>query len=127
MAPRAPKVRASSLAATTTKKKEPEKGSISSTQRVATRRTAALDLSSVKGKGKTSSKISPGKQEKVTEDMDTEEGPFSTPKRGSIPAKDQTQPQVQVPSVSTFPIPPNLPAQPIFVLPAEPQEEPPLP
>ena len=132
MAPRVPKVRASSLAATTTKKKEPGKGSISGTPRVATRRTAALDLSSVKGKGKASSKVSPGKQKEVVEDMDTdeeveEEGLFSTPQRGSAPANDQTQPQVQVPSMSTFPTPPNIPAQPIFVLSAKPQEAPPLP
>lgn len=63
--------------------------------------------------------------------METEEegengGVFSTPKRGNGPAQQQMEPQVTAPPLSTFPTPPNLPAQPIFVLPARAPEAPPL-
>lgn len=52
MAPRVLKVRAASLVATGTKKKDLEKGSNSITQKVVTRRIAALEPPSGKGKGK---------------------------------------------------------------------------
>lgn len=115
MASRVPKLQASSLAATATKEQKPEKGSISGTQKVATCRTTLLDLSSVKGKRKAMSKISLKKQKKAIEGMEMkedeeDEGPFSTLKQGSTPAKDQTQSQVQTPSLSSFSTLPNFPA-----------------
>lgn len=59
--------------------------------------TAALDLLSVKEKGKALSKVSPRKLKEVVEDMDTneemeEESLFSTLQHGSALANDQTQP-----------------------------------
>ena len=58
--------------------------------------------------------------------MDTEEedndGLFSTPKRGSTPGKPQAEPLAQGLSVSVFAALENLPAPPIFVLPAKSQE-----
>lgn len=62
-----------------------------------------------------------------TDEEEIDEGPSPTPKREITRVKDQTQSQVQASSVSTFYTPPNLPAQPIFVLSAKPQEAPPLP
>ncbi len=93
MVQRTSKVGASSFEAITTKKKEPDKCSISNTQRVATRFTPALDLFIAKGKRKISSKIAPRKQEKVSRNMDIEKKKeekslFSIPQRRSISAKD---------------------------------------
>lgn len=132
MAPRVPpKVRAAPLVPTGTKKKDIEKGSSSTTQKVVTRRAAALDVLSVKGKGKGLVDDSRENEEQAIDSMETEEegengGVFSTPKRGNSPQQ-QGESQVEVPSVSTFSTPPNLPAQPIFVLPAKAPEAPLLP
>lgn len=64
--------------------------------------------------------------EEVSQDMDTEEedneGLFSTPKRGGTPAQPQDEPLVHVPSAPVFAAQQNLPAPPIFVLPAKSQE-----
>ena len=125
-------VQAASLAPTGTKKKDIKKGSGSNTQKVVTRRTAALDVPSVKEKGKVLLKGSREEEGQETEGMETEEegengGLFSTPKRGSTSAQEQVESQVQAPSLSTFSTPPNLPAQPVFVLLARAPKAPPLP
>lgn len=96
MAPRVPKVRAASLAPTGTKKKDIEKGSTSTTQKVVTRRAAALNVPFVKGKGKVLLEDCREKQGQATVDMETEEeggngGLFSTPKRGSTLAQQQVE------------------------------------
>ena len=69
----APRVRAVSLAPTGTKKKDIEKGSTSTTQKVVTRRIAALNVPSVKGKGKVLLEDSREKQGQAKEGMETEE------------------------------------------------------
>lgn len=130
MAPRLPPKRATSVS-TGSKKKDMEKvGSVTS-QKMVTHRTTVLDALSDKEKEKCVSDKVLENNEQATEGMETEEegdnwGVFSTPKRGNSPAQQQMEPQVTAPSLSTFPTPPNLPAQPIFVLPARAPEAPPL-
>lgn len=91
MAPRVPpKVRAAPLVPTGTRKKDIEKGSSSTTQKVVTRRAAALDELSVTRKGKGLVDESRENEEQAIESMETEEerengGVFSTPKRGNSP------------------------------------------
>lgn len=91
MAPRVPpKARAAPLVPTGTKKKDIKKGSSSTTQKVVTRRAAALDELSVTRKGKGLIDDSRENEEQAIESMETEEegengGVFTTPRRGNSP------------------------------------------
>ena len=119
----APKpIKTQMLAVSSTKKKDPEKRNIPSSHKVETRRTSALKNAPSKGKEVAAEVENEGE---LSPSMDTEEedneGLFSTPKRGSTPGKPQVEPSGQVPSVSVFSAPENLPAPPIFVLPAKSQ------
>lgn len=93
MAPQTPKVPASSLGVTMMKKKEPEKGSISSTQKAANFRTSAIDLSSFLEKKSVCQNLALENKKKIIENIhikekEEEESPISTPKHGSTTAKD---------------------------------------
>lgn len=108
------------LAASSTKKKDPEKRNISSSHKVETRRTSALKNAPSKGK-EVAAKVE--NEGELSPSMDAKEEDnerlFSTPKLGSTAGKPQVEPSGQVPSVLVFSAPENLLASPIFVFPAK--------
>lgn len=91
------------LAASSTKKKDPEKRNISSSHKVETRRTYALKNAPSKGK-EVAAKVE--NEGELSPSMDTKEEDnerlFSTPKLGSTAGKPQVEPSGQVPSVWYF-------------------------